>query len=159
MPETNINKYVERIYNIIKNADGVKKIISELRIGDQGNTKLSANSYPLVYVTTAINPEVSRNTIVSARDVDHLPGEKRVYELWVVIVVNGPTPQDVQSSLYDITEWIISIFEKNIQLKDEDGKNPLCASSKIMKQGRLERQRGKMVEAMTIRIRPTIFIA
>ncbi len=49
-------------------------------------------------------------------------------------------------------------MSKNIQLRDSDGKDNLCATSEVFTQKRLETNRGKLVEAMTIRIRPTIFV-
>ncbi len=56
-----------------------------------------------------------------------------------------------------LTDMALEILGNNVQLKDVTGDDPLCATSTIYTQGRQERNRGKLLEAMTIRVRPVLF--
>ena len=78
---------------------------------------LNANSYPLCFVTTAANPEVSRDSIFSQGDVGKIPGQKRVLEFWVIIVAGGPTSEYTQKSLYSLVGMALNILENNQQLR------------------------------------------
>ena len=109
-------------------------------------------------MTTAANPEVERKAITPA-GLDTLPAQKIVYEFWAIIVADGPTPAEAQKTLYRLSDMATAIFARNIRLVDSEGKNPLCATSDIFTQRRHEKFRGGLIEAMTIRIRPTVFVS
>ena len=154
-------EFLTRILEILKSNKEFSDKISEFRFGDIGDNKdkmLNANSYPLCFVTTAANPEVSRDSIFSQGDVGKIPGQKRVLEFWVIIVADGPTSEYTQKSLYSLVGMALDILENNQQLRNSEGADNLCSASDIFTQKRLETNRGKLLEAMTIRVRPTIFI-
>ena len=150
-----------RIYEIIDNAN--IKEINELRFGDFAGGKESGmavgqmgQSYPLVYVTTATQPEVSRTAAGSSENESVQPPEDVVLELWVVIVVNEGDLITTQKTLMSLTDKIVKLLRKNSQLRTTERGDPLCRSSEIMTQQRHERTRGALVEGMTVRIRPQI---
>ena len=154
--------FIQRILNILQSNKNFADKISEFRFGDIGDNKdkiLNANSYPLCFVTTATNPEVSRDSIFPQGNVSLLAGQKIVLEFWIIVIVGDGEPQQTQKTLYSLTNDILDIMSNNIQLRDSDGNDRLCATSEVFTQKRLETNRGKLVEAMTIRIRPTIFVS
>ena len=114
--------------------------------------------YPLCYVTTAANPEVSRETI-TAGGLDTLPGQKVTLEYWVVLVANASSPSAVQEEIYGLSGLAHDALASNIRLTDpNDGTDPLCATCGVMTQRRFETHRGRLVEAMTVRVRPVIYV-
>ena len=80
-------------------------------------------------------------------------------EFWVIVVASTTTPVKTQGQLYEISGLVEKTLENNIQLrKPTNDSDSLCATSDIFPQRRLEKYRGHLVEAMTIRIRPTVFV-
>ena len=147
-----ITELAQKILHILQNDYDLRSQIKEFRFGEQGS-ELTANNYPLCYVTLATNPEVSRDDITSSLAVDELPTQIREYEFWVIIIVgNLSTPEKTQKKLYDITDLVQSILSKNVKL---DG---LCRTLKLYTQRRLESRKGTLLEAMTIRVRTTIIV-
>ena len=155
--------FINRILEVLQAEPKLKEKISEFRFGDAGDNKdkeINANSYPLCYITTATNPEVSRVAITSAKSVNSLPSESRELEFWIIIATTGATPADTQKSLYELVNLTCDTLEKNIQLREPlDDDDPLCSTSKIFTQRRLEKMRGTLVESLTIRLRPRIIVA
>ena len=154
--------FLNRILEILQADQDLKKKVLEFRLGDLGDNKDSeknARAYPLVYVTTATNPIVSRKSKYSQGDVNKLPGQVLELEFWAVVVVDGATPAKTQEQLYEVSGLVEKSLENNIQLrKPASNSDPLCATSDIFPQRRLEKFRGRLVEAMTVRIRPTLFV-
>ena len=157
---TDYTPFLERILDILKNDTDIKAKVSEFRLGDLGDNKDSeknARSYPLVYVTTATNPVVTKKSRYSQGDTNKLPGQVIEYEFWAIIVTDGATPAQAQTQLYKITSLVENSLENNIRLRDPaSGDDPLCITTDIFPQRRLEKYRGHLVEAMTVRIRPTL---
>ena len=160
--KVDFDKFTGRILKILEKNGEFKEEISEFRLGDAGDNKdkmLNANSYPLCYVTTATNPEVSRKSIFAQGDPSKIAGQKRELEFWAIIAVQEATPETTQKKLYKLTSMAEDILEQNQQLDDPLGKSDrLCSVCDIFTQKRFEANRGKLIEAMTIRIRPTVFI-
>ncbi len=158
MPETNYSVVIQRILDILQANENFASKISEFRFGQEGSDR-AGNSLPLCYVTTAVNPEVDRQIFSPAPSTSQLPGEKRTYEYWVVIIAGGSAdPQAAQKALYDLTHDALGVLERNVQLRDSEGADPLCATSQIYTQGRMESYQGTSIEAMTIRVRPIMFV-
>ena len=136
-------------------------MVSEFRFGDMGDNKdklINANSYPLIYVTTAASPEVSRQDIHPQGNINKLPTQKIILEFWAVIVVSGIDAEETQHELYQITNQVIHILARNQQLRNTAGHDNLCSVAEIFTQKRHESHRGSLIEAMTVRVRPTIFM-
>jgi len=154
--------FVTRILEILRNNAAFAAEIREFRFGDLGDNRdniINASAYPLCYVTTATNPEVSRVSMFPTGDTGRIPGQKRIYEFWVIIVTKTGKPELSQRNLYKLTGMVLDTLEKNQQLRNTRNENPLCAASDIFTQRRLETHRGQLVEAMTIRVRPMVFLA
>ena len=158
----NYTVFLKRILEILQADQDLKKKVLEFRLGDLGDSKdneKNARAYPLVYVTTATNPIVSRKSKYSQGDVNKLPGQVLELEFWVIVVASTTTPAKTQEQLYEISGMVEKILENNIQLrKPSNQSDSLCATSDIFPQRRLEKYRGHLIEAMTIRIRPTVFV-
>ena len=161
MVQVNYNKYVTRILDTLKKNKKLSDTISEFRFGDLGDNKdklINATSYPLIYVTTAAAPEVSRQDVYPQGNVNRLPTQKIILEFWVIIVVSGGDPESTQNELYQITNKVTNILARNQQLRNSVGHDQLCSVAEIFTQKRHEVHRGKLVEAMTVRVRPTTFV-
>ena len=155
------SKAINRIIDILKANSVLSEKIREFRFGDAGDTaekSVVGRMYPLCYVTTAANPEVSRET-VTAGGLDTLPGQKVTLEYWVVLVANASSPPAVQEEIYGLSGLAHDALASNIRLTDpNDGTDPLCATCGVMTQRRFETHRGRLVEAMTVRVRPVIYV-
>ena len=155
------SKAINRIIDILKANSVLSEKIREFRFGDAGDTaekSVVGRMYPLCYVTTAANPEVSRETI-TAGGLDTLPGQKVTLEYWVVLVANASSPPAVQEEIYGLSGLAHDALASNIRLTDpNDGTDPLCATCGVMTQRRFETHRGRLVEAMTVRVRPVIYV-
>ena len=155
--EPNYANIVQRIHDILKSNYEFNHEIKEFRFGELGNNPITADRYPLCYVTIATNPEVSRDDISVSPTIDELPVQLRVLEFWIIIVAgNLATPEKTQRKLYELTSKVQEIMRKNIRLKDLDGTDPLCQSMQIYTQRRFEQHKGSLLEAMTIRIRTKV---
>ena len=154
----NHKKFITRIYDILKADKKLNGIIEEFRIGDHGSEgdEKYADSYPLLYVTTATQPVVSKKTFTSS-SINRLPGKQIELEYWAVVIVEEATPVDAQMLLYDIEKIILDNLENNVRLTKKNGTDPLCMITDVFTQRRHEKSRGSLIEAMTIRIRPTVF--
>ena len=154
--------FINRILEILQADPKLKEKISEFRFGDVGDNKdkeINANSYPLCYVTTATNPDVSRKSIFAQGNPSKISGQKRELEFWAIIVVQEATPEATQKKLYRLTNMAEGILEQNQQLYNPTSQSDrLCSTCDVFTQKRFETYRGKLIEAMTIRIRPTIFV-
>ena len=162
MAQVNYNKYVTRILDILKKNKKLAGMVSEFRFGDMGDNKdklINANSYPLIYVTTAASPEVLRQDIHPQGNVNKLPTQKIILEFWVIIIASGADAEATQHELYQITNQVTHILARNQQLRNTAGHDNLCSVAEIFTQKRHETYRGKLVEAMTVRIRPTTFVS
>ena len=156
---TNYITFTKRILALLQDNEKLKSIVSDWklsRVGSEGDVTY-ANSYPLIYVTPAPNPLVSKKTIASS-DYRKIPGQERVLEFWAVIICSEATPEETQETIFEIEGIVTEILENNAQLRKPDGKDALCASADIFTQKRHEKFRGEIVEAMTVRIRPTIYV-
>ena len=155
------SKAINRIIDILKANSVLSEKIREFRFGDTGDTaekSVVGRMYPLCYVTTAANPEVSRETI-TAGGLDTLPGQKVTLEYWVVLVANASSPLEAQVEIYSLAGLAQNVLASNIRLLNPaDGTDPLCATSSVMTQRRFETHRGRLVEAMTVRVRPVIYV-
>lgn len=162
--------FIDRILDTLKADPILEDAISEWRFGDKGDRdairedggsapEQVADAYPLLYVTVPPNPEVSREPITGTESVDAVPPQIREWEFWAVITVSGETPEAAQRKLYDLVAQVTNTLETNIQLKDQQGKNPLCINCTYMQQRRIEPFRGTLLESMTIRIRPIIVVS
>lgn len=159
MTETDYDAFVRRIIDTLKRNTEFDKLLGEpIRYGDISE-ETYGNAFPVCFVTTARTPEISRNPMTPFADENTRAVERRELEFWVVLIVNESDPAESQKVLYDLTERVQKILVANRRLTDEDGDDPLCGSSQIYVQGRLERLRGRPVEAMTVRLRCTIYSA
>ncbi len=153
MAEPNYSSIIQRILDILKADESFSKKISEFRFGELPE-QINANSFPACFVTPASNPEVSRDSIGSATSLGKLPAQKIVSEFWVVLV-SAPkaTPSDAQKQIYELKGDVITLLGKNTQLRKSDGTEPQCSSLAIHAQPRFTKQRGKIVDSMTVAIR------
>lgn len=159
MADTSV--FLTRILSILKAAK--IKEIDQLRFGDFAGGKEAGmdvgqigQSYPLVYVTTASQLEVSRTIAGPSENPMIQPPENVVLEFWVVVVVNEGDLITTQKTLSKLTNKIVKVLRKNAQLRTAQKGDPLCRSSEIMVQKRHEKSRGALAEGMTIRIRSHI---
>ncbi len=156
MTEPNYANTIQRILDILQADTEFAEKIAEFRFGDLPQVPDGTN-FPLCFISTAQTPEISRTIITPQSNVNLLPGQRIKLEFWVIIVVTKQsTPGDVQHELYELSAMVQNILAKNNQLRDTAGENPLCMTSEIFTQGRLEQKKGQLLEAMTIRVRPTI---
>ena len=160
---------VQRILDILQADDQFSSKISEFRFGELPEEH-NANGYPACYVTTSTNPEISREALTSTTP-GKMPGQKIVTEYWIVCVASRPTSAETQKQLYELKDDIYRILEGNTQLRkkevtDEEeeeeeeeeqqiGQDPLCAFLVLYTQGRLTKQRGSVVDGLTVRVRCT----
>lgn len=152
------NQFIDRIISILQSNTEFAEKIAVFRHGDMPEIT-SANEFPLCYVTTASSPVVERLSIHPSDNLDTLPQEKVTLEFWVIIVTSTDLEQTImQQDLHDLASIAEKILSQNIRLKDSKGQDPICVSSRVHLQGRMEQYRGKMKEAMTIRIRPVIYV-
>lgn len=156
MEEPNYKDVINRISSILQSNTDFKKAIKEFRLGELPEDTW-AKSFPACYITTAKKPEVSRVPYTPSTDVSLHPGDILILEFYVIIIANTSRAWSTQSKLYDLSKMAADIFKKNNQLADANGSR-LCSTSEIHVQGRLAKQKGKLVDAMTIRVIPTFFV-
>ena len=158
MAEPNYSGIIQRILDLLKADTTFAKKISEFRFGELPE-QTNANSFPACYVTPSSNPEISRESIGSARSLGRLPGQKITSEFWIVLVSSPQaTPADAQKQVYELKGDIITILGKNTQLRKSDDTEPQCSSLTIHAQPRLTKQRGKIVDAITVVIRTVNYV-
>ena len=127
--------------------------MAEFRLGHLPR-EIDGNAFPLVYVTTAVQPEVRRVAISPQVAPGALPAERKQLEFWCVIVASQGSPSTTQIQLYDLAAKVESVLARNITLASPKGGGPpLVQSLRLHQQGRIERYRGQMVEAVNVRIR------
>lgn len=150
------NKFIDRILLILQSNAEFAAEIAEFRRGDMPNI-MSGNNFPLCYVTTASTPVIEHRSLYPSSDDNILPPEKVTLEFWAIIVTSANIDQtSMQKELHDLASIAEMILSQNIRLKS-GGQDPLCATSRIYMQGRMEQYRGQLKEAMTIRIRPVLY--
>ena len=157
-----LDPLIRRILDILKGDAGVSASVKAFRYGELGSGEdsvLNSNEYPLVFVTAAISPEVSRRAVGPAESDRQVPPQERIYEIWAIIVTQGGTPEAAQKSLHGIVDDAESAIERNYQLRNADGDDPLCQHSEVHRQGRYLPAIGTMREAITLRIRPAVIVA
>lgn len=148
---------IQRILDILQADNSFKNKISEFRFGELPEQTM-ANDFPACYVTISNNPEVSREDIGSANSPSVLPAQKIVTEYWIVLVSSPqPTAGEAQKEIYDLHGDVIRIISSNLQLRDTDDSNPLCATTLIHSQPRLTTNRGKAIDSMTVMVRTVNF--
>lgn len=150
--------FIRRIIETLEADEDLAGQLGDERIhfGDLPN-ETDGTHFPLIRVTTAKSPEQERSSFTPILNRGAAPGEIVTLEFHVIIVANGAVPETVQEELYKITGRALEVLRGNIQLRDARGNDPLCASSRTYVVGRLEKQKGHLLEAMTIRITPRLF--
>ena len=142
------------------------KKIKDFRFGELPE-EYAADVFPTCYVTTSTRPEIFRERIGPNRSVNQRGSLRIGTEYWVVMVDKMHKPSTVQSALYGLKNEVIRILENNIQLRIargeiEDGLSataaaelvdPQCATLAAEPIGRITRQRGKLLDGMTIIVR------
>lgn len=150
------NRILDRIIQILEYDETLQEKITSIRkgdLGDSGDARFTTTSYPFIYVTTPSAIETERKQLTAQSNINELPAQMLTHEFWVVIVVQRATPQETQEELYNLSEYVMEILEKNIQLKDpETLTNPLAITSEVFFQKRYEEYRGAVQEAGNIRI-------
>ena len=162
--EPDYDKIQTRILEILEADTTFKPKIAEFRFGEISQPEY-AKEYPLCYVTTPPNPEISRETIGPAK-FGHLPAQEIETEFWIVVVVSGPTPADTQKKLYELRADILRILGKNTQLRDPASfaqgstvdPDMQCASLNVEPQRRFNRSRGKLLDGITFMIHTFHFV-
>lgn len=158
LPTVSYNRFIDRIYDILRTSDEkfFEKIHTFRRFDLPEQTQ--GDDFPVLYVTTASTPEVSRDPKYATSDPEALPVERVVLEFWAVILVSEMEQSATQSRLYALTQQAYGILSRNKQLRAPDDRtDPLCTTSRIYTQGRIESHRGKLLEGMTLRIRPVVY--
>jgi len=124
-------------------------------VGDFGEGDIeSKKGYPLCRITTATSPEVSRTMISPAPDTDTLPAQQIITEYWIILAATSAIPYFTQRTLYGLVRDAERILSHNIRLKDPATESdPLCMSLEISHQNRYESRKGRLLEAMVIRVR------
>ncbi len=151
MTEPNYTTIIQRILDLLEADEDFKEKISEFRFGELPENT-NANHYPACYVTTPPNPEVHRESFTPAA-IGKMPGQRIENEFWIVCVTQEAKTSDTQKTLYDLKSEIYRILESNTQLKKTASDKPLCNNLKLYTQGRFTKQRGKVVDGLTIRVR------
>ena len=93
-----------------------------------------------------------RRQAFGPRRGDSIPPQTITYEIYVTILEKGPTPGDVQRRLGDRADRLEDAIARNLSLKPPGGGARLCASLRIVRQGRIVRMEGKILEGMVLRV-------
>ena len=146
---------ITRIEKILKADQDFDDNIKEFQTGDWGSGgEINAQAFPLCRITTATSPEVSRTMISPAPDANTLPGQQIITEYWIIIAATGAIPYLAQRKVYGLVQAAERILSRNVRLLDPStDDDPLCVSSEISHQNRYEQHKGKLLEAMVIRLR------
>ena len=164
---------IQRILDLLKDNPEFREQISEFRFGELPEQHV-ANSYPCCYVTTSIKPEVSRKSFGPAKTFGKKPNQDIDTEFWIILVVQKATPELTQKLLYKLRQKIYDIFEANTQLRrqrslldsfdtgeeDEDPDeriDPKCQDLELNTIGRFTKQRGKVMDGITIIVKTKTF--
>ena len=137
----------------MRNEQDFAKHIRQFRFGALGNNDTYGNAYPLVYSSAPSDPVMYKTDYFPATSVHTVPGQKWEMEFWAIIVVYQATPEATQKLLFELGHQAQIILSQNVQLRDKDREDPLCHTSSTILQRRLETQRGKLTEAMNVRVR------
>ena len=151
MGEPDYSVIIQSILDLLQADEEFAEKISEFRFGELPENT-NANHYPACYVTTPPNPEVSRESFTPAA-LGGTPGQRIENEFWIVCVTQEAKTSDTQKVLYNLKSEIFRILESNTQLKKIASDTPLCNNLKLYSQGRFTKQRGKVVDGITIRVR------
>ena len=171
MATTDYTATIQRILDILQEDTVLDRLVKEWRFGELPE-QTQAHRWPAIYVTTAMNPEVSRNALtVSRTDNDTglqtAPNQRIITEYWIVIVTSpAATPARAQKDLYTIQRKITSILTNNLHLQlrskpeaspdiNEQRLEAMAQYSAISSQSRLTMTQGKLVQSMTIMLRVT----
>ena len=148
--------YTKRILLLLQDDTDIKAEIKEWRRGELGigiQKNIHASNYPLAYITTAPKPEVERLDRGTATSPSDVPLQERIFDLWVVLVVQADTAEAAQDKIYDLAHKVRRVLESHTQLRKPDETDPLCLRADVEMAPRLEATMGTPIEGMTIRMR------
>ena len=152
MSEPDYDGTIRRLLSMVRNDEVLSREIAAFEYGEDPE-EFYANTLPTIYVTLASAPEVSRDNLAPANSINVLPTQKIISEYWIVILVEEPTQEESQARLYGLRDVVVSILERNIQLRDSDGNDPKCSKLDISSISRMQDQKGRVLEGMTIMVR------
>ena len=151
MAEPSYEAVIARILDILEHDDKLSKKVKEFRFGELPEEHF-ATALPACYVTTAIRPEVTRAFAGPASSHLVFPTQRIVSEFWIILIDTKSTAETAQKSVYSLRDDVIRILSGNIQLR-KDGADPMCAAIEIDSIGRLTKQRGKILDGLTVMVR------
>ena len=144
---------VDRVIAVLEGSQALKDARAKFRFGSLPREEMHSAS-PTVYVTPADRAEVSRESFAGRGSSSAVPPQKVAWELWVRVLVDGPTPEKAQRRIEALTGACVAALAGNVRLTDpKTGGDPLCATSRTYVQGSLVRQRGTLLEGRTVRLR------
>ena len=145
----------DRLIAMCKRADEAAGVEMHYRFGHLPNAH-EAHAMPLVYATPSPRPEVNR-AAYGARGGTRLLPQLIEYEVWLTVLDLGPTPEDVQRKLMAHADRYEREIEKDVTLSTPGAAgSALCATLRVIRQGRLERMAGRNVEGVVLRVRPVV---
>ena len=152
MVEQVYSNVINRILEVLKNDEDLNNRISEFRFGDLPE-ETYGNVFPLLYVTMSSETERRR---LGPSTFNQKGPEMITTEYWIVVIVNSQDePAETQKELYDLRNRIEEILRNNLQLRDSDNVDPVCDNLETDAVRRITRQKGKLLDGITIIVRCT----
>ena len=150
--EVNEGRLIDRIIETLQADETFNKEIAEFRFGELPENA-NANSYPAVFVATAPNSEKTQNFRYPAKSDNSMAGRDVATEIWVIIVnEKNEGVEEVQRSLFDLKEQVVNILKANIHLRSINASDGLAGAMELFTIGRNTQQRGKLMDAITVRV-------
>lgn len=154
MVEQVYSNVINRILEVLKNDEDLNNRISEFRFGDLPE-ETYGNVFPLLYVTMSSETERRR---LGPSTFNQKGPESITVEYWIVVIVNSQDePSETQRGMYELRSIIENILRNNTQLRNAEGNDPICANLETDAVRRIAKQRGRLLDGLTIIVRCTHF--
>lgn len=154
MVEQVYSNVINRILEVLQNNEDLNKRVAEFRFGDLPE-EMYGDAFPLIYVTMSSETERRR---LGPSTFNQKGPEAITTEYWIVLIVSTQDqPEETQKEMYDLRFMIENILRNNLQLRNAEGNDPICDNLETDAVRRISRQRGKLLDGVTIMVRCTHF--
>ena len=154
MSEQNYSNVIDRILEILQNNEELKSRVASFRFGDLPDESYGTE-FPLVYVTMSSESERRR---LGPSTFNQKGPESITVEYRIVVIVNSQDePSETQRGMYELRSIIENILRNNTQLRNAEGNDPICANLETDAVRRVAKQRGRLLDGLTIIVRCTHF--
>ena len=150
--EPDYSRTVKRLVAVLRADPVMDKMVNYWREGDMPERHRAA-ALPAVYVAAAPRPQSVRRPIGSAPSVSDLPAEQIGADYHVVALAGGASPSEAQVKVFDIGYRVRLVLGANVQLRDEDGEDPLCGTLELVAVPRLMEKIGDVLEGIATIVR------